>query len=217
MPEGNYGISNSQDVLISRLRDGTDLNDVWTDLTEAMALWNSKKTSIVNLLSYQTINTADAVAQNLTLPTFELATEHGVPKSAATPAEVLLCGYTFNDFDLRVSTTWRFLREADRRQVDAIFNSAIAADNKLVSGTILRRLFNNTPSRNEFGHICYPLYNADGMVPPSVAGVEFSGTATHYFSSQNAVLDSQDIVDAVDLIRGKGYGLGGGSHIVIFC
>ena len=46
--------------------------------------------------------------------------------------------------------------------------------------------------------------------------MEFDGTATHYFASQNAVLDSQDIVDAVDLIRGKGYGLGGGSRIVIF-
>ena len=76
----NYGISHSGDVLVSRLRDGTDLNEVWDEIVEALAEFNRNRLSIVNLLSYPTTNAADAVAQNLSVPSFEIATEYGVPK-----------------------------------------------------------------------------------------------------------------------------------------
>ncbi|WP_165695527.1 hypothetical protein [Mycobacteroides abscessus] len=72
--------------------------------------------------------------------TFERATEHGVPKSAGTPADALLLGYTFDDYDLRTAFTWKFLRSADRRQVAAVINGVLESDTKLVTGTILRRL-----------------------------------------------------------------------------
>jgi hypothetical protein len=137
-----YGISNSSDILVSRLRDGVDLNEVWTDMVAALAEFNREGLSIVSLLSYETPNSADAVFQNLTVPSFEESTEHGVPKSIPTPAEVLLCGFTRKDYDLRTEFTWKLLREADRRQVDGIVNTAFAADNRLMTGTILRRLFN---------------------------------------------------------------------------
>jgi hypothetical protein len=66
-----YGISNSSDILVSRLRDGVDLNEVWTDMVAALAEFNREGLSIVSLLSYETPNSADAVFQNLTVPSFE--------------------------------------------------------------------------------------------------------------------------------------------------
>ena len=157
------------------------------------------------------------MSQNLTIPSFEIASEYGVPKSAPTPAEVLLCGYTRQDYDLRTEFTWKFLREADRRQVDGIVNSALSADNKLVTGTILRRIFDPAEKRNEFGHRVFGLYNGtDGITPPDHLGKTFPANTTHYLASGNAVLDSLDIEDAVRMIRDKGYGLGNGSHLVIF-
>ena len=212
-----YGISHSGDVLVSRLRDGVDLNVVWDEIVEALAEFNKRRLSIVSLLSYPTTNAADAVAQNLTVPSFEIATEYGAPKSAPTPAEVLLCGYTRQDYDLRTEFTWKFLREADRRQVDGIVNTALSADNKLVTGTILRRIFDPAEKRNEFGHRVFGLYNGtDGITPPDHLGKTFPANTTHYLASGNATLDSLDIEDSVRMIRDKGYGLGNGSHLVIF-
>jgi hypothetical protein len=215
--QGNYGISNVSDVLVSRLRDGTDLNEVWEDVIAAPAEFNKNRLSVVTLLSYMTPNAADAVWQNMTVPSFEEATEHGVPKSAATPAEVLLCGFTRKDWDLRTEFTCKFLREADRRQVDAIVNSALAADNQLLTGTILRRLFNPAETRNEFGHRVFGLWNGtDGLAPPDHLGQTFPTTTTHYVPSQNAVLDSADLEDSARMIQDKGYGVNPGSHLLIF-
>ena len=140
-----------------------------------------------------------------------------MPKSVPAPAEVLLCGYTRKDFDLRTEFTWKFLREADRRQVDGIVNTARSADNKLVTGTVLRRLFNPAEGRNEFGHRVFGLYNGtDGITPPDHLGQTFPANTSHYLASGNATLDSLDIEDSVRMIRDKVYGLGNGSHLVIF-
>jgi hypothetical protein len=54
---------------------------VWDDMVAALAEFNKTRISIVGLLSYPTTNAADAVAQNLTVPSFEEASEFGVPKS----------------------------------------------------------------------------------------------------------------------------------------
>ncbi len=37
--------------------------------------------------------------------------------------------------------TWQFLRDADARQINANMNLALEADNRLVTGTVLNRLF----------------------------------------------------------------------------
>ena len=160
---GNYGITHTGDLLISRLKDGTDLGEIWDDAVAALEEFNKNRISIVNLLSYQTTNSADAVYQNLTAPSFEQASEFGVSKSIAPPAEVLLCGFTRKDYDLRTEFTRFFLREADRRQVDAIINTAMASDNQLLTGSVLRRLFDPTRTHNEFGHTVFSLL--DGSAP----------------------------------------------------
>ena len=218
MTTANYGITHSGDLLVSRLRDGTDLNEIWEDAVAALAEFNKNRLSIVSLLSYSTTNAADAVYQNLTVPSFEEASEFGVSKSIAPPAEVLLCGFTRKDWDLRTEFTRFFLREADRRQVDAIINTAMASDNQLLTGSVLRRLFDPTEKRNEFGHRVFGLWNGtDGLAPPDHLGQSFDTTVSHYLASGNATLDSLDIEDAVQAIQDKGYGSPeNGSHIIVF-
>jgi hypothetical protein len=213
----NYGITHSGDVLVSRLRDGTDLNEVWDEISEVIAEFNKTRLSIVSLLSYPTTNSAEAVSQNLTLPSFEEASEYGVPKSISPPMEVLLCGMDFRDWDLRWEATWKFLREADKRAVTGIVNTALAADNQLLTGKILRRILDPAEGRNEYGHRVFSLYNGtDGITPPAHLGLEFPTNTTHFISSGNAVLDSLDIEDSVRMIRDKGYGVGDNSHLIIF-
>lgn len=77
----------------------------------------------------------------------------------------------------------------------------LEADNKLVTGTILRRLFTPTTELNDWNHTCYGLWNADGMVPPPYLGKTFDGAHTHYLTSGSTVIDSQDIEDMIRHVR----------------
>lgn len=210
------GIQANGDVLVNELIDGTDINDLWAELIAAFTLYNEERTTIASLLSFRTTNASDAVPQSIGTSSFEVATEHGLPKSAGTPADALLLSYTFQDYDLRTAFTWRFLRNADRRQVDAVINGVMESDTKLVTGTILRRLFDPAEGVNEFSGKCYGLYTGiDGVTPPPYLGNQFPSTTNHYLATQAAQIDSQDIEDALNLIRIKGYGLDSSSQLLI--
>ena len=95
-------------------------------------------------------------------------------------------------------------------------SSILSADNKLVTGTILRRLFDPTESRNEFGHRVFGLYNGtDGIAPPPYLGRTFDETESHHIASQASQIDSADIEDAVRLITRKGFGIQNGCQLLI--
>jgi hypothetical protein len=110
---------------------------------------NEARSSITQLLGFQTALAAEAVPQNIQSPSFEIGTEFGVPKRA--PAEALFCGYKVNDFDLSSRLTWKFLRDANAEQVRSIFTGILNADNKLTTGKTLRRLMNPNPEKNNEG------------------------------------------------------------------
>ncbi|MBE5448386.1 hypothetical protein [Mycobacteroides abscessus] len=210
------GIQAQGDVLVNELADGTDINELWTDAIAALGLYNGERTTIASLLSFKTTNASDVVPQSIGTSSFERATEHGLPKSAGTPADALLLGYTFDDYDLRTAFSWKFLRSADRRAVDAVINGVMESDNKLVTGTILRRLFDPTEGATEFGARVFGLYTGnDGVTPPPYLGNQFPSNTNHYLPTQNATIDSQDIEDAMNLIRVKGYGLDSLSQLLI--
>lgn len=210
------GIQAQGDVLVNELADGTDINLVWEELIRAFSLYNEERTTIASLLSFRTVNSSDVVAQSIGTSSFERATEHGLPKSAGTPADALLLGYDFFDNDLRTAFTWKFLRQADRRQVDAVINGVMESDNKLVTGTILRRLFDPTEGTNEFGARVFGLYTGnDGVTPPPYLGNQFPSNTNHYLATQAAQIDSQDIEDALNLVRAKGFGLDSLSQLLI--
>ncbi|WP_100459193.1 hypothetical protein [Mycobacteroides abscessus] len=210
------GIQAQGDVLVNELADGTDINAVWEDLIAAFSLYNSERTTIASLLSFRTVNSSDVISQSIGTSSFERATEHGLPKSAGTPADAALLGYLHDDYDLRTAFTWKFLRNADRRQVDSVIDGVMESDNKLVTGTILRRLFDPAAYPNEFGVQCRGLWTGDdGMAPPPYLGNPFPANTNHYLATQAAQIDSQDIEDALNLVRTKGFGLDSSSQLLI--
>lgn len=175
---------------------------------------NTEQRSITDLLTFKVTASGDAVPQDMTVGSFEEATDLGVPKSVAPP-NALPLGYTFKDLDLASRFSWRFLRDADRRQVEGVMNGILAADQKLVSGTILSALFTNRRKRNEHGMVVYDLYDGVAPGPPSYNGRQFPETESHYFTSGASQIDSQDIEDAIRLITRKGYGTQSNSKILI--
>lgn len=203
---GQYGYVSSGDAL-GQLADGVPFSDVWGDYQAAMSVWNEHRSRIVSLLSFSTVLQGEAVPQNMSVPSFERATEFGIAKAAGTPVDALILGYQFHDHHLRNGFSWRFLRNASRGQVDTIIDSVLAADNQLTTGTILRRLFDPAQKQNESGHAVYGLWTgADGLAPPPHLGRSFSPSESHYVASGANLIDSSDIEDAFKLITRKGYG-----------
>ena len=204
------GISASGDVLVNETADGVKLNDLWAEIEKALALYNQQRSTIVRLLSYPTIAVADIIPQSVEGESFEIATEFGVPTALREPADYLRLGYNFQDYDKRLGATWKWLRAATAEQVAAQVTRIFEADNRLVSGTILRRLLDPAPRSNEWQHMCYGLWSGDGMVPPDYLGQTFDNTHTHYLTSGSANIDSADVEDMIRHVTEHGYGRFGG-------
>lgn len=210
-----YGTNQRADVLVNQTNDGIDLNHLWDEFRDALDIWNTERQSITDLLCFDTTATGEAVPQNFEVASFEQATEHGVPKGAQPPGTGLLMGYTFYDYDLAGRFTWKFLRDADARHVRATLDSILSADNKLVTGTIMRTLFTNTRKRNEFQVPVYDLYDGQDPGPPPYQGRTFDVATNHYVASGALQIDSSDIEDAAWQIIRKGFGTQANSRILI--
>jgi len=211
------GYSTQGDVLVSQTADGVDLNRIWDAAAAAMTKWNSQRTALASLVSYPSVNTADAIPQVIGGDHFEEASEFGEPTGLRAEPNSVIVGYDFTDFDLASRFTWKFLRSASAEQVRSVINRAFESDNRLTTGSILRRLFDPAEKLNEVGHKVYGLYNGDGMVPPSHAGQEFPGSTSHYLVSGNSVLDPGDLVDAMRQVQSKGFGTDARSRLIVLC
>jgi hypothetical protein len=217
-PNPQHGTLALGDALVTHTADMVDLAALWNELNEVFALANEHRTNIARLLSWPTTDTATVVPQNVNPPEFEIASEFGVPKAVGMPADTLLMGYMFRDYDVSSRASWRFIRSASADQVRAIMNSVIEADDRLVNGNILYRLFNPNLEHNEWNQPCWPLWNADGNVPPPWLGNTFDSTHTHMLSSMNDEIDSDDLESGFHHIREHGYGLKEtGGQLVVFC
>lgn len=210
------GYSTQGDVLVKTSADGVDLNKIWDQLAEVLNIWNNERSSLIKLLSYPTTNVADAIPQGISSDSFELASEFGVPQAAREPATALPLGYDFTDYDKRSAFTWKFLRDSTAEQIRATANRILEADNKLVNGTILKRLFTPTEGLNEHGHRVFGLWTgSDGIVPPPYMGQTFDSSHTHYFTSGATQIDSQDIEVSIHHVQEHGYGVAQGSQLLI--
>lgn len=212
------GYATDGDRIIT-LGDGTDPNTVFEQMRAALKLWNDHRTALVDLISYWHTVSADAVPAAGNPSGFELASEYGEPEALRVPNNYFLAGYTFEDYDRATRFTWKALRDMDQRQVLAAHDEALSADNKLVTGTILSRLFDPVSEENEHGQAAYGLYNGtDGMKPPSFLGNSFPANHSHYRVSGNTDIDSEDIESAIRDIRSHGYGLTDSQErIVVLC
>lgn len=211
------GVSVAGDVLVNETSDGVNLNDIWNEIQAALGVYNEHRSTIVRLLSYPTTAVADVIPQSVEGESFEIATEMGIPTALREPADYLRLGYNFQDYDKRLSASWKFLRSATAEQVEAQITRIFEADNRLVSGTILRRLLDPAPRFNEWQHTCYGLWSGDSMVPPAHLGKSFDGNHTHYLTSGSTHIDSQDIEDMIRHVTEHGYGRFGnqGGQLVI--
>src|ERR1700757_2726547 len=120
-----YGVNVVGDVLVNRTADGVDLKAVWTEFRDLLDVWNKERTGSTDLLAFRTTATGEAVPQNVAVPSFERSTELGVPRGANVPGDASLLGYRFEDFDLAGRFSWKFLRDADLRQVESVMNGVL--------------------------------------------------------------------------------------------
>lgn len=122
--------------------------------------------------------------------------------------------YDLRDFDAASRWTWKFLRDSTAEQVRAVANYALEADNRLTTGTILQRLFDNSKGENNFGATIYGLYDGDTMVPPAYLGRNFATAHQHYLVSESDVIDSGDLEIAVRKVTEHGYGMDANSRLL---
>lgn len=210
------GIVSTGDALVTHTVDGVSLNDVWNQVVAGFEEWAKRRSDLTSLLAFRTTLPGEAVPQGVSSPSFERLTEFGLPLSSNTPANALVLGYDFADFGQRASFTWQALRKMTAENVYAIINGILHSDNRLVTGTILNRVFNPTQKTNNEGYACRGLWNADGMGVPDYLGNSFDpATTTHYLKSSATQVDSGDLEDAIRMIRAKGYGVDSTSQILI--
>jgi len=218
LPFGAEGGFNTEgDLLVHVTADGVDLNVLWQEVQDALSIWNAERSAIGSLLSRLTVNAADAVPQAMQDESFEIASEFGEPTSIRSPGNALLLGNTLEDYDKAGRFSWKFLRDSTAEQVRAVTNYALAADNKLTNGLILRRLFDPTIEHNEFNHNCYGLWTGtDGLTPPPFAGNTFTDSHSHYLVSGNAAIDPGDLETAMNHVTEHGYGVEATSRLLAF-
>jgi hypothetical protein len=209
----------TQGDLVTVTADGVDLNALWDQFAESIAIYNEVMDNLIGILTYPVTVPVEPVVQIGEL-TFEEASELGVPRGAGLPIEMFQMGYDLRHYDKRNAYTWMFLADADARQVEAIHNAVLWADKRLMFRKIMEALFDNRTRkaniRNQAYNV-YPLYNADGVAPPPFKTNTFASTHNHYVISANSVIDSSDVEDLLQLIAEHGYAPQYGTSFVLLC
>lgn len=212
----NLGGYHTEGDITNVTADGTDINALWAEFQASQQVYNERQAALVSLLTFPVQTLVETVPQ-VGEAEFELASEFGIPKAARVELTYFQLGYDFDDYDTRIAYTWKFLRDADARQVEAIHNANLTADGRLVFRKVMEAIFDNrnrdTDIRDQNFKV-YPLYNADTTVPPAYKGKTFTGSHSHYMVSGNALIDSSDLEDAYENIAEHGYGIEAGTQFV---
>lgn len=212
---GGYG---TEGDIVYTTNDNVDLNALWDEAQAALAEWNRTRNRIVSLLTFQVLKEIEEVPQ-VGEATFEEASEFGEPEGERLKLGYFQLGFDFKDYDRATRFTWKALRDMDARQVRAVNNAMLQADERLMFRKVMEAIFDNrnreTDIRNN-PYPVYPLYNADGTVPPPYQETTFDGTHDHYLVSGNALIDSGDLEAAYEHIAEHGYSIENGTQIIHF-
>lgn len=220
------GYSASGDIL-TRTRDGQDLNALWDAYTASLAEFNATRQPLIDLLSFTTTGVIEEIVQPGT-ERMERSTEFGIPKSVRPALTPTARAYPFDWYDTRNGYTFQFLAGgpghtdgASQKQLDAVLNMVMEADNVLQYELVMKALFNNANRTTLVDGVQYnvtALYNADSMYIPPYRGITFNpATHTHYtFSGQasQTAFDPQDHIDLARLVEEHGYTRAAGYNIV---
>lgn len=210
---GGYG---TEGDIVHVTNDGIDPNALWTEAQAALAVWNAGRSQLVNLLTYPVTNEIETVPQ-VGEATFEEASEFGEPQGERLNLGYFSLGYDFKDYDRATRFTWKYLRDADARQIRAVNNALLQADERLVFRKVMESIFDNRNRETNIrgnAYAVYPLYNGDGTVPPAFRSTTFDNTHDHYVASENEDVDSGDLEDAYEHIAEHGYSIEAGTTIV---
>lgn len=197
--------------------DGVSYDDIWALFTNSLDSYNKEKQKIVQLLTYPVQAQVEMVPKIGEFK-FESASEFGVPTSVRTDVQFNQFAYDFDDYDLAMRYTWKFLRDGSANTIKAIHNQALVADKKLIFRKVMEAIFDNNTRTAEIEGLVYnvhPLYNADGVVPPSYNGQTFSGSHNHYLVSGATSIDSEDLELGFDHITEHGYTQEAGTQLVV--
>lgn len=203
--------------LVTQTNDGVDLNELWNEYQQTVALANAERQLMIDFLTFPVTNATERVAQ-VSGAKFEKASEYGEPVGIRPGAAYFTLGYDLEWYDLAARYTWKFLADAPRNQVDAINSMALEADNALIFERVMDTLFNPSNRLADINGVqdvnVYALYNGDGTVPPKYKSYTHDGTHTHYITSGAATIDSADIDTMVDDLVSHGYSKANGMTIV---
>jgi hypothetical protein len=217
MEAAERGTNQAADILTETI-DGIRINDLWGEFLQTILAWNSDRDALMALLSFPVSQNTERVFYPSEDADFEEASEYGEPKGIRVGGKPFIMGYGFKWYDLAIRYTWMFLAETPAEQIRALNNSALEADNRLVFSRVFRRLFNPT---NDVATIedkevnVYPLFNADGTVPPTYRSTTFDGSHTHYLTSGAAVITSGDLDDIATHLQHHGYTIERGYQMVL--
>lgn len=204
---------NAQADVLTQTVDGRDLNDIWTEFQQTVAIQNEQRQRIIDLLTFPVTSVIEDVPQFGT-EDFEEASEYGVPVGVRPEQSVLSLGYTFKWYDIANRFTWQFLAEATAQRVEAVHTQVLDADNRLLFKEVMRTLFRNTNRTATIkgqNYNVFAFWNADGTVPPAYKANTFDGTHTHYRASGGATIVSGDLDEIVDDFKSHGYSAENGS------
>lgn len=215
-PTDTQGGYHTAGDIVTHTNDGLDLNELWGIYQDSMSVYNEAMDRLSALFVFPVENPIETVPQ-VGEAQFEEATEFGEPRANRITLDYFQLGYDFRDYDTATRYTWKFLRDADQRQIDAIHTEILRADRRLVFRKIMEAIFDNrnrtTDIRNQNYNV-YPLYNGDGTVPPTYKGNSFAGSHSHYLVSGNSAIDSSDVEDAYNHIAEHGFGIENGTVFV---
>lgn len=211
------GFNSSADIL-TRTRDGQDLNDIWRQYQEALAAFNAQRQPLIDLLSYTVTQPIEDIVQP-GQEEFEEATEFGVPTGIRPAPQPVARAFPFKYYDIALRYTFQFLAGgpsqtagASTAQLDAIQNQVMEGDNNLQFKLVMKAVFNSANRQTMIDNAQYmvtALYNADGSYIPPFQGTSFDGTThTHYLatgSAQAHIFDPGDFQTAANHIEHHGY------------
>jgi hypothetical protein len=210
----------TQGDIVQATADGIDLNALWDEFQQVLDLYNEQRAALVGLMTFPVTQLIETVPQG-SEASFEMASEFGEPKAIKGVVSYFQLAYDFKDYDLATRYTWKYLRDADARQVEALHKQALGADSRLIFRKVMEALFvnsNRDADVNAQNYTVFSLYNGtDGAVPPKYKDITFTSAHSHYITSGATLVDSDDIEDMYEHIAHHGYGIEQGTTFVLLC
>ena len=226
MPKGYHA---SGDIL-TRTRDGQDLNKIWQDYQDALAAFNATRQPLIDFLSFTVTQTIEDIVQP-GQERFEKASEFGIPKAIRPTPTVTQRAFPFDWWDTRAGYSFQFLaggpgnsNGASAAQLDTVLNQVMEADNALQFDMVTKALFNSANRTTVIDNVSVPytvtaLYNADSSYIPPYRGTTFNGAShTHYVGSGantgQTKFDPGDFLALAGLVEEHGYNAPSGYSII---